>query len=140
MVHDPYTRKIMAGIGSGTSSITGNAILAVTPDTATADTPVVLGGSPTVLTLTSDSQIIYALVPGTSSGSIVRFNMLTQETDFTVTGFQPTDYNVGLRDIATQPGTENTIAVDEGEYPGISIFDINTSTKTATRRVTATGV
>ena len=139
MVYDPYTRKIMAGIGSGTSSIAGNSILAVTPDTATTSTPVALGGSPTVLSLTSDGEILYALVPGTSTGSIARFNMLTQQTDFTATGFQATGYNVGLRDIATQPGTENTIAVDEGEYPGISIFDINTSAKTATRRGTATG-
>ena len=139
MVYDPYTRKIMAGIGSGTSSIAGNSILAVTPDTATTGTPVALTGSPTVLSLTSDGQILYALVPGTSTGSIARFNMLTQQPDFTATGFQATGYNVGLRDIATQPGTENTIAVDEGEYPGISIFDINTSAKTATRRGTATG-
>jgi hypothetical protein len=140
IVYDPYTRKILAGIGAGTSSIAANSILAVTPDTATAGSPVALGSSPSVLSLTSDGQILYALIPGTSSGSIARFNMLTQQPDFTVSGFQVTGYNVGLRDISTQPGTENTIAVDEGEYTGISIFDISTSARTATRRGSATGL
>jgi hypothetical protein len=99
MVYDPYTRKIMAGIGAGTSAVAGNAILAITPDTASVSSPVAIGGTPTVLSLTSDGQMLYALVPSASTGSIARFNMLTQQPDFTVAGFQATGYDVGLRDI-----------------------------------------
>lgn len=47
---------------------------------------------------------------------------------------------MGLRDLATQPGSPNTIAVDEGEYPGTSIFDFNSTTKVATRRGSPTGL
>lgn len=140
MIYDPYTRKIMAGLGVGTSAVAGSSILAITPDTASIGSPVALGGTPTVLSLTSDGQVLYALVPSASTGSVARFNMLTQQADFTVAGFQATGYNVGLRDLATQPGTEDTIAIDEGEYTGISIFDFNPTAKTATRRGAATGL
>jgi trimeric autotransporter adhesin len=139
ILYDPYSRKIMAAIGAGTSSVTGNSILAITPDTNSVGTAVPIGGTPTTIALTSDGQILYALVPGSTTGSIARFNMLTQQPDFTVSGFQATGYNVGLRDIATQPGSENTVAVDEGENPGISIFDFNTTTQTTVRRGVATG-
>jgi hypothetical protein len=129
----------MASVGTGTSTVTGNSIVAITPDTASIGTPVSIGGTPTNLALTSDGQILYTLLPGSSTGSIARFNMLAQQADFTVSGFEATGYNTGLRDIATQPGAENTVAVDQGEYIGISIFDFNPMTKTATARGTATG-
>jgi hypothetical protein len=139
ILYDPYSRKIMAGVATGSSTVTGNSIVAITPETASIGTPVPLGSTPTNLALTSDGQILYTLLPGTSTGSVARFNMLTQQADFTVSGFQATGYNVGLRDIATQPGAENTVAVDEGEYPGISIFDFDPASKTAVRRGVATG-
>jgi hypothetical protein len=47
---------------------------------------------------------------------------------------------VGLRDIAVQPGSENTIALDQGEYPGITIYDFNPTTKAAIPRGAATGI
>ncbi|RSL17884.1 uncharacterized protein DUF11 [Edaphobacter aggregans] len=137
ILYDPYSRKIMAGIGAGTPSVAANSIVAVTPDTASIGTTVQIGGTPTNLTLTSDGQILYALLPGATTGSIARFNMLTQQPDFTVSGFA-TGYQVGLRDIATQPGAENTVAVDEGEYVGISIFDFDPASRIATRRGVAT--
>jgi hypothetical protein len=65
--------------------------------------------------------------------------MLTHQTDFTVSGFQVTGYNTGLRDIATLPGEEDTIALDRGEYPSITIFDFNPAMQTAAARGTATG-
>jgi len=140
ILYDPYSRKIMASVGTGTSTIAGNSLVAITPDTATLGTAVPIGGTPTILALTSDGQILYALLPGTTTGSIARFNMLTQQPDFTVSGFQATGYEVGLDGIATQPGTENTIAVNEGQYIGMSIFDLNLTSKTAVRRGVATGI
>jgi hypothetical protein len=140
ILYDPYSRKIMAGVGAGSSTVAGNSLVAITPDTASIGTPVPIGGTPTNLALSSDGQILYALLPSSNTGSIARFNMLTQQADFTVWGFQATGYNVGLRDIATLPGVENTVAIDEGEYPGISLFDVDPNTKTAVRRGAATGV
>ena len=139
ILYDPYSRKIMAGVSSGSSTVAANSIVAITPETASVGAAMPLGGTPTGLALTSDGQILYALVPGTSTGTIVRFNMRTQLPDFSVSTFQATGYNVGLRDIATQPGSENTIAVDEGEYPGNSIVDFDPALKTATRRGASTG-
>jgi len=43
---DPYSRKLMAGLGTGTSSLAANSLVAITPDTASVGTPVVLGGTP----------------------------------------------------------------------------------------------
>ena len=139
IVYDPYSRNIMAGIGTGTSSLLGNSLVAITPDTVALSSPVSLGATPSRLTLSSDGQLLYALLPGSSTGSIAGFNMLTQQLSFTIPGFQATGYNTGLRDIAVQPGADDTVAVDEGEYPGTSIFDINPTAMTATRRGAATG-
>jgi hypothetical protein len=47
---------------------------------------------------------------------------------------------VGLRDIAVEPGSENTIALDQGEYPGITLYDFDPAAKTATARGSSTGI
>jgi hypothetical protein len=140
ILYDPYSRKIMASVGTGTSSVAGNSIVAITPDNASIGTAIPIGGTPTRLALTSDGQILYALIPSSTIGSIARFKMLTQQPDFTVSGFQATGYELGLDGIATQPGTENTIAVDAGQYIGMSIFDFDPISKTAARRGVATGI
>ena len=140
IVYEPYSRKLMAGIATGTSTLAANSLVAIIPETSAVGTPVALSGTPASLAVTSDGQFLYALVPGTTSGSIARFNMLSQQLDFTASGFQATGYEAGLRDLATLPGSPNTIAVDEGEYTGTSLFDFNGSTKTATRRGSSTGL
>jgi len=140
ILYDPYSRKVMASVGTGTAGVAGNSIVAITPETASIGAPVPLSGTPTNLALTSDGQILYAMIPDPANASIARFNMLTQQADFTVAGLQNSGYNYGLRDIATQPGTEDTIAVDEGEDLGIALYDFNTATKTATSRGAATGI
>jgi hypothetical protein len=138
-VYDPYSQKIMAAVSTGSPSVPANSIVAIDPVTASVGVPVPAPGTPTVLALSTDGNVLYALVPDAVSGSIMRYNMLKQQADFSVSGFQPTGYNTGLRDLATQPGAENTVAVDEGEYPGISILDFDPVAKTATRRGNATG-
>ena len=138
ILYDPFSRKLMASIGPGTSTITGNSLLAIDPETGSTGKAVPIGDTPTSLALTQDGQILYTLLTG--SASIARFNMLTQQPDFTVGSFQATGYNVGLRDIAAQPGSENTVAVDEGEYIGIGIYDFDPASKTATKRGSSTGI
>lgn len=140
IVYDPYSRKLVAGLSTGTSTLPANSLVTITPETASIGTPVTLAGTATSLAITSNGQFVYALLPSATTASIARFSMLNQLVDFTASGFQATDYNTGLRDLATQPGSPNTLAVDEGEYPGTSLFDFDSTQRVATRRGTATGI
>jgi trimeric autotransporter adhesin len=140
ILYDPYSRNLMASIGAGTASVAANSILAITPDTASIGTAVPIGGVPTDLALTSDGQILYTLLPSTANGSIARFNMLTQQPDFTVSGFQSPDYGTPISYVAAMPGTENTVAIYTGEYTGAAVIDFNTAQQTAAERGSPTGV
>ncbi len=139
ILYDPYSRNIMASVGSGSSTVTGNSIVAITPQTATIGTPVNIGSQPTNLALTSDGQILYTILSG--SESVARYNMLTQAADFTYTPPANSSFagGIALRGIATQPGTENTIALYIASFTGNAIYDFNPTTKTAVIRGQASG-
>jgi trimeric autotransporter adhesin len=131
ILYDSYSRKIMASVGSGSSSITGNSIVAITPETATVGTPVPIGSQPTNMALTSDGQTLYTILTG--SQSIAVFNMLTQSAEFSYQ-VQPgtgTDTNPDPRGIATQPGSESTVAIDLGAWAGNAIYSFDFTNKTA---------
>lgn len=131
ILYDPYSRKIMASVGSGSSGITGNSIVAITPETATVGTPVPIGSQPTNMALTSDGQTLYTILMG--SQSIAVFDMLTQSAEFTYQ-VQPgtgTDTNPAPRGIATQPGSESTVAIDLGSWAGNAIYSFDLTNKTA---------
>jgi trimeric autotransporter adhesin len=137
ILYDPFTRKIMASIPSG-APITANSVVAITPETTTTGTPVPIGDTPTKLALSSDGQILYTILSG--SNSVARYNMLTQQPDYTFA--LASTYNGSTsapRDLAVQPGTENTIALDLGQYVGTAIFDFNPATTTAAIRGQANG-
>ena len=139
ILYDPYSRNIMASVGSGSTAVTGNSIVAITPATATVGTAVPIGSQPTNMALTSDGQILYTILSG--SESVARFNMLTQQPDFTyaVPTNSSFDGGIALRGIATQPGTENTIALDIASFTGNAIYDFDPSTQTAAIRGQASG-
>ena len=131
ILYDPYSRKIMASIGSDSTSITGNSIVAITPDTATVGTAIPIGSQPTNLALTSDGQVLYTVLVG--SQSVSRFNMLTQTPEYTY-AIQPgsgTDTSPAPRGIATQPGNEDTVAIDLGSWAGNAIYEFDPTNKTA---------
>jgi uncharacterized repeat protein (TIGR01451 family) len=135
ILYDPYSRNIMASVASGSSSVTGNSIASITPDTGNVGTAVNIGSQPTNLALTSDGQVLYTIVTG--SQSIARFNMLTQQPDYT---WQVPNMSANqLRGITTQPGNENTIALDLGSWAGNAIFDFDPANKTAAMRGQASG-
>ncbi|WP_353069964.1 IPT/TIG domain-containing protein [Tunturibacter empetritectus] len=140
ILYDPYSRNLMASIGAGTASVAANSILAITPDTASIGIPVPIGGVPTDLALTYDGQILYTLLPATANGSIARFNMLTQQPDFTVSGFQSASYDTPISYVSTMPGTEDTVAIYIGEYTGAAVIDFNTAQHTAAERGSPTGI
>ncbi len=135
ILYDPYSRNIMASVGSGSSSVTGNSIAPITPDTGTVGTAVNIGSQPTNLALTSDGNILYTILAG--SQSVARFNMLSQQADFTWP--VPNTTANQLRGITTQPGNENTIALDLGSWAGNAIFDFDPVNKTAAMRGQASG-
>ena len=139
ILYDPYSRKIMASVGSGSSSITGNSIVAITPETASVGTPVPIGSQPTNMALTSDGQILYTVLIG--SQSIAVFNMLTQSAEFSYQ-VQPgtgTDTNPAPRGIAPQTGSETTVAIDLGSWAGNAIYSFDLTNKTAAMVGQATG-
>jgi uncharacterized repeat protein (TIGR01451 family) len=139
ILYDPFSRKIMASVASGSSSVTGNSIVAITPETASLGAAVPIGSQPSNLALTSDGQILYTILSG--SQSVARFNMLTQAADYTYSVPPPAnaDGGVALRGIATQPGTENTIALDIASFSGNAIYDFNPATKSAAIRGQVSG-
>lgn len=132
ILYDPYSRKIMASVGSGSSSITGNSIVAIDPGTGSVGTPVPIGSQPTNMALTSDGQVLYTILSGSIGVGV--FNMLTQTAEFTY-AIQPdpgtTDTNPAPRGIATQPGSESTVAIDLGSWAGNAIYSFDLANQTA---------
>jgi hypothetical protein len=140
ILYEPFTRKIYASVGSGSTSVTGNSIAPITPETATIGTPVYVGSQPTKMAISDDGNILYSLLGG--ANSIARFNLQTQQTQFTISP-SFTNYGsstTGFRDIAVQTGSENTIAVDFGYTSGMALIDINPTAKTGTIRGSGTGL
>jgi hypothetical protein len=140
ILYEPFSGKLYASVGSGSGTVTGNSIAAITPAAATIGTPVYVGSQPTKMAISDDGNIMYVLLGG--ANSFVRFNLTTQQSEFSVT---PTFTNYGtptngFRDVAIQTGSENTLAVDFGYTSGMGLFDIDPVAKTGTERGTSTGV
>jgi hypothetical protein len=140
ILYEPFSGKLYSSVGSGSGTVTGNSIAAITPATATIGTPVFVGSQPTKMAISDDGNIMYVLLSG--ANSFVRFNLMTQQSEFSVT---PTFTNYGtpangFRDVAVQTGSENTVAVDFGYTSGMGLFDIDPVAKTGTERGTGTGI
>jgi hypothetical protein len=140
ILYEPFSGKLYASVGSGSGMVTGNSIAPITPAAATIGTPVYVGSQPTKMAISDDGNIMYVLLGG--ANSFVRFNLMTQQSEFSVT---PTFTNYGtptngFRDVAIQTGSENTLAVDFGYTSGMGLFDIDPVAKTGTERGTGTGV
>jgi hypothetical protein len=140
ILYDPYSRNIMASVGSGSSTVTGNSIVAITPDTASVGTPAAIGSQPTKMALSDDGQVLYAILAG--SGSVARFNMLTQQAEYS---YAPpaNPYAIpssAFRDLAVQASSEDTIVLDMGYTSGLALIDFNPSQQTASVRGAETGI
>jgi trimeric autotransporter adhesin len=140
ILYEPFSGKLYASVGSGSGAVAGNSIAAITPAAATLGTPVYVGSQPTKMAISDDGNIMYVLLSG--ANSFVRFNLMTQQSEFSVT---PTFTNygtptTGFRDVAVQTGSENTVAVDFGYTSGMGLFDIDPVAKTGTERGSGTGL
>lgn len=133
IVYDPYSRKIMTSVGTGTATVTGNSIVTITPETQAVSSGVVIGSQPNALSLTSDGQILYSILTG--SNSVARFNMLTQQPDFSVSFPSSVPFSSSIVSaIAAQPGSDTAVAIYPGTTAGFGIYDFNSTTQTATQR------
>ena len=135
LVYDPFTRKLYASVGSGSSTVTGNSIATITPETGAIGIPVPIGSQPGALALSSDGQVLYASLKG--SNTVASFNMLTQQSDGAYSIALSNTYGTitAPTAMAVQPGSETVVAFDQ---PSVNVFDFNSSTKVATAR-TITG-
>jgi trimeric autotransporter adhesin len=141
ILYEPFSGKLYASVGSGSGTVTGNSIAPITPAAATVGTPVYVGSQPTKMAISDDGNIMYVLLGG--ANSFVRFNLMTQHSEFSVTPTftnYPSPPTNGFRDVAIQTGSENTLAVDFGYTSGMGLFDIDPVAKTGTERGTGTGV
>ena len=142
MVYDPYSRRLMASVSTGSSATAGSSIVGINPATATIGTPVVLTNVPTRLALSSSGQTLYAA--NATAASLVRYNMLTDtaETDAVtfINQYGYTFYTPYPFDLAVQPGTENTLAISSSNSTyNFGIFDYAPTTKTFTERSSYSG-
>jgi uncharacterized repeat protein (TIGR01451 family) len=140
ILYDPFTRQIYASVGSGSATVTGNSIAAINPETGAIGSVAPIGSQPNKIALSDDGQVLYAILTG--SNSIGRFNMLTQQADFSYTPASSTysSSSNGFRDIAVLAGSENTVALDLGYTSGLGLYDFNPTTKAAALRGAVTGL
>jgi trimeric autotransporter adhesin len=135
LIYDPYTRLLYASVNSAATETTGNSIITIDPATGVFGTPAATGSQPDKMVLTDDGNFIY--VNETGANSVGRFNMATQTLDFSFpvsAGGSFSSSTPTLRDIAAVPGTDNTIVVDLGSWPGNAIYDVDPVAKTGTTR------
>ena len=135
ILYDPYSRKLMASVSTGSSTTNGTSLVAITPDTASIGTAVPLTNVPTKLALSDSGQTLY--VANSTASNIVRYNMLTGTMDTVSIPISPnySYYTPYALEIAVQPGTENTVAISLGNYYyGSGIYDYSTATKALTER------
>jgi hypothetical protein len=99
-----------------------------------------VGSQPTFMGLSDDGQALYTLLSGTNNVALYR--PLSQSVAFSFTPTVPPAQTVTIgspRGIAVMPGTETTIAYDTGDWGGVGIFDIDTSSQSGTLRGHLTG-
>ena len=135
VLYDPYSRKLMASVSTGSSTTEGKSLVAITPDTATVGTAIPLANVPTKLALSQSGQTLW--IGNSTAASVARYDMLTGAMDnITIpTNLNQTYYPSYPTEIAVQPGTENTLAMAIGTYYyGTGIFDYSTTTRTLTAR------
>jgi len=116
IVYDPYSRKLMASVSTGSSSTNGSSLVAITPETATIGTPLPLSNVPTKLALSDSGQTLY--VANSTASNIVRYNMLSGAMDTIAIPVSSnySYYTPYAFELSLQPGTENTLALSLGNY------------------------
>jgi uncharacterized repeat protein (TIGR01451 family) len=126
LAYDPFTRKLYATVPSSATNMTGNSIVAIDPARGNVGTPINAGSEPNLLSETSDGNYFYIGLSGAKS--LGRFDLQTQSVDATIP--IPAGSPVGVGSgaaiaIATVPGSDTSLAIEEDSFDGIGILDIS---------------
>ena len=132
IAYDPFTRKLYTVLPSTSANLTGNSIVAIDPPTGNVGTPIAVGSEPNLLSETSDGNYLFIGLSGAKS--LGRFNLLNQKLDLTVTlpanSSFPGQGAEAAISIATVPGSDTSLAVEDDSFDGIGIIDISGTTAT----------
>jgi uncharacterized repeat protein (TIGR01451 family) len=136
ILYNPYDRLLYASVNSAATQVEGNSIVTIDPLTGAIGQAVTVGSQPSSIALSDDGQALYATLTG--SNQIALYRPLSHSLAF---GFAPPNptYSTGAnqpRGIAVMPDTENTIAIDEGSFEGLGIYDIDPTSQAVTLRGT----
>src|SRR6185437_14144806 len=127
IVFDPYNRKLWATIGATTSTLAGNSLVSIDPETGTIGTPVPLTDTPYAIALSDSGKTLYALI----ASSVVRYDMTTSTVS------SATVLGEGTQSLSIAPGTENELVLGSSPFPGtteIQVYDYDTTANTVTAR------
>lgn len=130
MTFDPFTQQLYATLPSGSTSLTGNSVVAVDPLAAKAGTPVLVGSEPNTIAETTDGN--YLWIGLTGAQSLAKFDLLQQKLTATIP-LSITQYNstssVSATSLAAMPGSDSTLAITtNGTWGNFGIFDVSGNT------------
>jgi uncharacterized repeat protein (TIGR01451 family) len=130
ILFDPFTQQIYATLPSTSTTVTGNSIVTINPNTGAVGTPIVIGSEPDVMAETTDGNYLWVGLSG--SNKLAQFNMLTQSmtatfplsyTESTITS------SVAATWLAAMPGSDTTLAIEiSNDWNNFGIFDVSGNT------------
>jgi hypothetical protein len=138
LVVDPNTQTIYASVPS-TVVNNGNKLVPINPTTGALGTGVFVGSEPNKLTITDNGQAIYVGLDG--SGSVRSFDVQSQTAGQQIPLGTVNNSPLLVRDIAAQPGSTGTIAIQRSTSDlssfGLAIFD-NSGQRSAVANTSST--
>ncbi|WP_170835017.1 beta strand repeat-containing protein [Terriglobus roseus] len=145
VVYEPYTRKLIASVSSGSSTVTGSSLVTLDPATGTFGTPVTLSNAPNQLALSDSGKTLWATLGSTNTNTQapstlerVDLTKTTSDAYTTVTVPNSMSYSPSIVPmVAIQPGTEDTLAMAPTSYGNIGIYDYAASSNTLAVRANA---
>jgi uncharacterized repeat protein (TIGR01451 family) len=132
VVFDPFTRKIWASVPSTATQVTGNSLVAIDPETATAGIPINIGSEPKRVALSDDGQYLYTVLSGSKEVRRMNLPTLTPGARFTTTDYWNAAFSAD--DVSVMPGNHDAVATS-GYSSAIQVWDVSGSG--ATKRANA---
>lgn len=122
MVYDPFTQKLYAVLPSTSSSPTGNSLVTIDPTSGSIGTPLVVGSEPNELSETSDGNYLYMGLSGAKA--VRRYSLVNHTLDAAVPLPAISGSTYAASALAAVPGSDTSLAVEQGSNSSIGILDI----------------
>jgi hypothetical protein len=130
ILFDPYSQQIYATVPSTSTTVTGNSIVTINPNTGAVGKPIAIGSEPDVMAETTDGNYLWVGLGG--SNNLAQFNLLNQS----LTATFPLSYMQGgtatgaaATWLAAMPGSDTTLAMAITDNLGnFGIFDVTGNT------------